>query len=208
MSCGNATTTRSAGESSPTGSATGPRHHPGYNLAKRLHDKAEQVWLFTRQLKIPWTNNASEQALKAPKRHQAVSGYWHTTTTLAGYCRVRSYLTTARNNGLRAIDAIHAALQRRPAAPVLLTARLSGHQVMINGHALSPPLSFMAAVPVGLEPRSRWSASQRSKDVNNLDGRRSFDEATTVTLCIEAERRATAAPDPADLHGSARRSNW
>src|SRR5713101_1498398 len=31
----------------------------------------------------------------------------------------------------------------------LLTARLSGHQVMINGHALSPPLSFVAAIPVG-----------------------------------------------------------
>ena len=97
-------------------------NHPGYNLAKRLHDKAEQVWLFTRQLKIPWTNNASEQALKAPKRHQAVSGYWHTTTTLADYCRVRSYLTTARNNGLRAIDAIHAGLLGNPWLPVPVTA--------------------------------------------------------------------------------------
>ena len=93
-------------------------NHPGYNLAKRLHDKAEQVWLFTRHFKIPWTNNASEQALKAPKRHQAVSGYWHTTTTLAGYCRIRCYLTTARNNGLRAIDAIHAALLGNPWLPV------------------------------------------------------------------------------------------
>jgi hypothetical protein len=37
---------------------------------------------------------------------------------------------------------------------LVLTARLSGRQVMINGHALSPPLSFMAAVPVGPEPRS------------------------------------------------------
>jgi hypothetical protein len=53
-------------------------NHPGYTLAKRLHDKAEQVWTFTRNLAVPWTNNASEQALKAPKRHQAVSGYWHT----------------------------------------------------------------------------------------------------------------------------------
>jgi transposase len=29
---------------------------------------------------VPWTNNAAEQALKSPKRHQAVSGYWHTLT--------------------------------------------------------------------------------------------------------------------------------
>jgi hypothetical protein len=32
---------------------------------------------------------------------------------------------------------------------LLLAARLSGHQVMINGSALCPPLSFVAAFPVG-----------------------------------------------------------
>ena len=64
----------------------------------------------------------------------------------------------------------------------LLTARLSGHQVMINGHALSPPLSFVAAIPAGPEPRSRWSACSEAR-TNNPDGRRSFDEATTVTEC-------------------------
>lgn len=97
-------------------------NHPGYNLAKRLHDKADQVWLFTTNFAVPWTNNASEQTLKAPKRHQAVSGYWHTTTTLAGYCRTRSYLTSARNHGHRAIDAIHTALLGQPWLPAPATA--------------------------------------------------------------------------------------
>jgi transposase len=96
--------------------------HPGYNLAKRLQDKAGQVWLFTRAFQVPWTNNASEQALKGPKRHQAVSGYWHTTTTLAGYCRVRSYLVSAHGHGIRAADAIHAALAGKPWLPVPVTA--------------------------------------------------------------------------------------
>lgn len=96
--------------------------HPGYNLARRLHDKAEQVWLFTRAFQVPWTNNSSEQALKGPKRHQAVSGYWHTTTTLADYCRVRSYLLSARGHGIRATDAIHAALAGKPWLPVPVTA--------------------------------------------------------------------------------------
>jgi transposase len=71
---------------------------------------------------VPWTNNASEQALKGPKRHQAVSGYWHTLTTLAQYCRVRSYLVSARNNGIRAIDAIHTALNGKPWLPTPTTA--------------------------------------------------------------------------------------
>ena len=97
-------------------------NHPGYTLAKRLRDKADQVWTFTRNLAVPWTNNASEQALKGPKRHQAVSGYWHTLTTLADYCRVRSYLVSARNHDVRPVDAIHAALTGNPWHPTASTA--------------------------------------------------------------------------------------
>jgi len=34
----------------------------------------------------------SERAVKGPKRHQAVSGYWHTQQPLSRWCRIRSYL--------------------------------------------------------------------------------------------------------------------
>jgi hypothetical protein len=37
----------------------------------------EQVFLFTRDFSVDWTNNVSERGAKAAKRHQAVSGYWH-----------------------------------------------------------------------------------------------------------------------------------
>jgi len=97
-------------------------NHPGYTLAKRLADKTDQVWLFTTVFAIPWTNNASEQALKSPKLHQKVSGYWHTLTTLTRFCRVRSYLTSATNHGLRPIDAIHHALTGNPWMPPTTTA--------------------------------------------------------------------------------------
>lgn len=97
-------------------------NHPGYVLARRLKEKAEQVWTFTRNLAVPWTNNASEQALKAPKRHQAVSGYWHTMATLGRYLRVHSYLVSARGHGIRALDAIHAAIAGRPWLPTPVTA--------------------------------------------------------------------------------------
>jgi hypothetical protein len=96
-------------------------NHPGLVLAKRLQGKADQVWLFTNDFRVPWTNNASEQALKSPKLHQKVSGYWQTTLTLARFCRVRSYLVTTRNHGIRTIDAIHAALAGRPWLPTPAT---------------------------------------------------------------------------------------
>jgi hypothetical protein len=64
------------------------------------------------------TNNASEQAIRGPKRHQNSSGYWQTTLTLSAYCRIRSYLVSARNHGIRAVDAIHTALAGSPWLPI------------------------------------------------------------------------------------------
>ena len=93
-------------------------NHPGYVLGCWLRDYAGQVWLFTEQSGVEWTNNCSEQAVKAAKRHQAVSGYWHTNRTLARWCRIRSYLDSAANHGLTALDAITRALADNPWLPV------------------------------------------------------------------------------------------
>ena len=92
-------------------------NHPGYTLGCWLRDYKEQVWLFTREFCVEWTNNCSEQAIKAAKRHQAVSGYWHTPRTLARWCRIRSYLDSAANHGLTALDAITRALAEDPWLP-------------------------------------------------------------------------------------------
>jgi transposase len=82
-------------------------------LAARLR----QVWLFTREFSVDWTNNCSEQAAKAAKRHQAVSGYWHAPRTLARWCRICSYLDSAANHGLTALDAITRTLAGNPWLP-------------------------------------------------------------------------------------------
>ena len=94
-------------------------NHPGYTLGCWLRDYAGQVWLFTREPAVDWTNNVSEQGAKAAKRHQAVSGYWHTQATLARWCRIRSYLDSAAACGLTALDAVTAALAGRPWLPAV-----------------------------------------------------------------------------------------
>ena len=93
-------------------------NHPGYVLGCWLQQYAGQVWLFTANLGVDWTNNCSEQAVKSAKRHQAVSGYWHTPRTLARWCRIRSYLDSAANHGLTALDAITRAIAGDPWLPV------------------------------------------------------------------------------------------
>lgn len=94
-------------------------NHPGYALARWLRDYKEQVFLFTRDFCVDWTNNISERGAKAAKRHQAVSGYWHSLTTLARWCRIRSYLDSAAAHGTSALDAIRGALTGKPWLPPL-----------------------------------------------------------------------------------------
>ena len=94
-------------------------NHPGYALGCWLRGYKEQVFLFTRDFNVDWTNNVSEQGAKAAKRHQAVSGYWHTLATLARWCRIRSYLDTAAAHGITALDAIRDALAGKPWLPPL-----------------------------------------------------------------------------------------
>jgi hypothetical protein len=94
-------------------------NHPGYSLAIWLRDYKEQAFLFTRDFAVDWTNNVSERGAKAAKRHQAVSGYWHSLATLARWCRLRSYLDSAAAHGVTALDAVRAAIEGKPWLPPL-----------------------------------------------------------------------------------------
>jgi hypothetical protein len=94
-------------------------NHPGYALGTWLRAYREQVFLFTRDFAVSWTNNVSERGAKAAKRHQAVSGYWHSLATLARWCRIRSYLDTAAAHGITALDAISSAIAGKPWLPPL-----------------------------------------------------------------------------------------
>jgi transposase len=97
----------------------GGGNHPGYALGTWLRDYKEQVFLFTRVFAVSWTDNVSERGAKAAKRHQAVSGYWHSLATLGRWCRLRSYLDSAAAHGITALDAISSAITGNPWLPPL-----------------------------------------------------------------------------------------
>jgi len=92
-------------------------NHPGYALGCWLEEYREQVFLLTRNFAVSWTNNVSERGAKAAKRHQAVSGYWHSLATLARWCRLRSYLDSAAAHGITALDTIASAIAGNPWLP-------------------------------------------------------------------------------------------
>jgi transposase len=97
----------------------GGGNHPGYALACWLRDYKEQVFLFTRDFDVDWTNNVSERGAKKAKRHQAVSGCWHSLATLGRWCRLSSYLDSAAAHGTAALDAVRAAIEGKPWLPPL-----------------------------------------------------------------------------------------
>jgi hypothetical protein len=97
-------------------------NHPGLVLAKRLHRKADQVWLFTTRGDVPPTNNGSEAAIRGFKLAEKVSGCWRTLATLQRHCRIRSYLESARNHGRRPLHAIRDALTANAWTPPRTTA--------------------------------------------------------------------------------------
>jgi transposase len=94
-------------------------NHPGYALACWLAAYKEQVFLFTRDFAVGWTNNVSERGAKKAKRHQAVSGYWHSLPTLSRWCRLISYLDSAAAHGTAALDAVRAVIEGKPWLPPL-----------------------------------------------------------------------------------------
>lgn len=91
--------------------------HPGYNLAHRLQARAEQVWHFTVDFAVPFTNNAAEQPQRMVKLQMKIGGCWRSVRTAARYCRVRSYLDTARRHGIHPLDAIRDAFSGNPWMP-------------------------------------------------------------------------------------------
>ena len=66
----------------------GGGNHPGYTLTTWMKTHTAQVWHFTTHLNVDWTSNAAERGVKPAKRHQAVSGYWHTGHTLNRWCLI------------------------------------------------------------------------------------------------------------------------
>lgn len=94
-------------------------NHPGYALACWLRDYKEQVFLFTRDFAVDWTNNVSERGAKKAKRRQCVSGYWQSLATLSRWCRIASYLDSAAAHGTAALDAVRAVIEGKPWLPPL-----------------------------------------------------------------------------------------
>ena len=90
-----------------------PRASPARNLAEALHDHKDKVILFVRNFAVPFDNNLAERDLRMMKVKQKVSGCFRSIGGARTFATIRSYISTARKQGHRAIDAVRAVFDNR-----------------------------------------------------------------------------------------------
>ena len=76
------------------------------NLLARLRKRKDDILRFSVDLRVPFTNNAAEQAIRPLVLREKVSGYFATIKGAQGYLVMLALLETARRRGMSAFEAI------------------------------------------------------------------------------------------------------
>jgi transposase len=88
-----------------------------FNLIQRMREHAEAVLRFVTDLRVPFTNNLAERAIRMPKVKQKVSGCFRTFEGAQTFCIIRSYLDTMRKQGHNMFEVLRQTFIGRPPAP-------------------------------------------------------------------------------------------
>jgi transposase len=87
---------------------------PQRRLVSRLLRRREEVLRFMNDLTVPFDNNGTERDLRMVKLRQKIGGCFRTEDGARGFCRVRSYLSTARKQGHSPLYSLERALAGKP----------------------------------------------------------------------------------------------
>jgi len=112
----------------PVGAAQGPKRRgrrkqsKARNLLDRFREHPDSVLAFMRDFAVPFDNNQSERDLRMMKLRQKISGTFRSFQALVNFCRIRGYVSTARKNGINALDALQRVFRDNPFVPTINTA--------------------------------------------------------------------------------------
>jgi transposase len=93
------------------------RRSKAANLLARLDDHRQEVLRFATDFRVPFDNHQAERDIRMAKLQQKISGGWRTLAGAQRFCRLRSYISTARKQRVGVLAALRRVFEGDPWLP-------------------------------------------------------------------------------------------